>query len=90
MAKQGALKDPGSVHADVQSSPIRHRLGNFYVHIHSCNPVLQMLDRISEVQMAHNRSKTAAMHELLDKGIDDRTDQASTIAETCTEELLDM
>ena len=49
-----------------------------------------MLDRISEVQMAHNRSKTAAMHELLDKGIDDRTDQASTIAETCTEELLDM
>jgi hypothetical protein len=44
---------------------------------------MQMLDRISEVQLVHNRQKTAAMHELLDEG--KGGDQASTIADTCTE-----
>ena len=44
--------------------------------------LLQMLDRISEVQLVHNRQKTAAMHELLD---DDHRDQASTIGDTNTE-----
>jgi hypothetical protein len=43
---------------------------------------VQMLDRISEVQMVHNRQKTAAMHELLDDG---KGDQASTAGDTCTE-----
>lgn len=32
---------------------------------------LQMLDRISEVQMVHNRHKTAAMHDILDDGEDE-------------------
>lgn len=41
--------------------------------------VLQMLDRISEVQMVHNRQKTAAMHELLEHG---KGDQASTVGGT--------
>eukprot|EP00892_Ulva_mutabilis_P000640 jgi/Ulvmu1/10577/UM065_0031.1 len=47
----------------------------------------KMLDRISAVQLAHNRSKTAAMHELLETGAESRTDQASTAADTCTENL---
>ena len=42
-----------------------------------------MLDRISEVQMVHNRQKTVAMHELLDRG---PGDQASTIGDTCTDD----
>lgn len=46
-----------------------------------------MLDRISAVQMAHSRSKTAAMQELLDKDTDSRTEQLSTMAETCTDEI---
>ena len=49
--------------------------------------MLQMLDRISEVQMAHSRTKTQAMHELLDKTGALKTDQASTIADTCTDDL---
>jgi hypothetical protein len=48
---------------------------------------MQMLDRISEVQMAHNRTKTAAMHELLDKTGALRTDQASTLTDACTDDL---
>jgi hypothetical protein len=43
---------------------------------------VQMLDRISEVQMVHNRQKNVAMHELLDDG---KADQASTVTETCTD-----
>jgi hypothetical protein len=49
--------------------------------------LMQMLDRISEVQMAHNRTKTAAMHELLDKTGALRTDQASTLTDACTDDL---
>lgn len=40
---------------------------------------VQMLDRISEVQMVHNRQKTVAMHELLDHGAGE---QASTVGDT--------
>lgn len=40
---------------------------------------VQMLDRLSEVQLAHNRQKAAAMQELLDEN---GADQGSTIADT--------
>lgn len=60
------------------------------LHENSTESPLQMLDKISEVQMAHSRTKTQAMHELLDKtGALKTTDQDSTVADTfdCTEDL---